>query len=218
MGNSPGPPFHVANSATLNMETQPTTGFVPSQRGKQMELPSRDRASDTSGFTPSGLTLSSNGFPLNDNNEMDTSPDGANNDRPSPSTTTSQSRGGSTSHTSYSPGQQQEDRQQIPFLTSPKDLSGQIPLPHSTTVDGHASFFPTSDDMFSALYGQSHNQMSNESLNNGFLMGNDWGVPTMDGGTGMTPMSEGSWNQMLESINLGLDSLGPPHGNNPIGR
>jgi hypothetical protein len=42
-------------------------------------------------------------------------------------------------------------------------------------------------------------------------MGTDWDMSAM--GTGMTPMSEGSWNQMLDNINLGWDPAGgPTHG------
>lgn len=66
--------------------------------------------------------------------------------------------------------------------------------------------------MFSAaLYGNQGASVNGDSLSGGFMMGNDWDMSAMN--TGMTPMSEGSWNQMLESINLGWDSMGPPHGN-----
>jgi hypothetical protein len=47
------------------------------------------------------------------------------------------------------------------------------------------------------------------------ILGNDWsgmGSLGMGDGTGMTPMSEGAWNNMLESMNMGWDSVGPPHG------
>ncbi|KAF2189651.1 hypothetical protein K469DRAFT_625474 [Zopfia rhizophila CBS 207.26] len=210
-GNSPGPPFHVS-SANINMDAQPAAPFVPSQ-AKQIKLPSRDRQSDPSSYTPTGIALPSRGFNLNDDNEMDTSPD-ASGDQPSPATTNSQSRGGSTSHTSYSPGQQQDDLQNAQYRPSPKTLSNQMPLPHSTTANSSTNFFSSSDEMFSGpFYGNPVNSSSNDPLSNGFMMNNDWDMSAGLGtGTGMTPMSEGSWNQMLESINMGWDSIGPPHG------
>ncbi|KAF2731163.1 hypothetical protein EJ04DRAFT_584067 [Polyplosphaeria fusca] len=193
-GNTPGPPFHVSDVSAINMETQ-KSAFIPSQSGAQMELPSRERSVDNSRFAPGRITVS---YSLSDGNEMDTS-----GDQPSPSTTTTQSRGGSTSHTSYSPAQQQDDAS-LRFGASPKNLPNQIPLPHSTGSNT-SNFFPTSEDMFSSLYTQPA-QLGND----GFIM-NDWDMSAMSGGTGMTPMSEGGWNQMLESINLGWNDLGVPH-------
>lgn len=46
------------------------------------------------------------------------------------------------------------------------------------------------------------------------IMGSDWGGMgglAMGDSTGMTPMSEGAWNNMLESMNMGWDSVGPSH-------
>lgn len=48
------------------------------------------------------------------------------------------------------------------------------------------------------------------------IMGNDWDMGQMSGGatgtgTGMTPMSEGAWNELLQNMNMGWDSVGPPH-------
>jgi hypothetical protein len=178
---------------------EPKSGIFPAQ-GTSMELPSRERSVDPSRYTPSVVGVQSNSFGLGDSNEMDTS-----GDQPSPSTTTTQSRGGSTSHTSYSPAQQQDDTG-MRFGASPKNLQHQIPLPQSTGAAG-GNFFATSDDIFSAMYSQP-GQLGND----GFMM-NDWDMGTMGSGTGMTPMSEGGWNQMLESINMGWSDLGTPHGN-----
>lgn len=47
------------------------------------------------------------------------------------------------------------------------------------------------------------------------ILGNDWGGMGglgMGDSTGMTPMSEGTWNSMLENMNMGWESVGPPHG------
>jgi hypothetical protein len=143
---------------------------------------------------------------------MDISQDGSI-DQPSPATTSnSASRGGSTSHTSYSPGNQQGDIQNIAFRNSPKNLSGQIPLPQTTTSNGNTNYFPMSDDMFSAApYSNPGPAMNDDSMNNAFLGVNEWDMNAL----GNAPMSEGTWNQMLENINLGWDTLGPPHGEIP---
>ncbi|KAF2869815.1 fungal-specific transcription factor domain-containing protein [Massariosphaeria phaeospora] len=184
-----GPPFHVANG-TLNMENQ-NTSFITTQTNQQLEIPGRD----SSRYTPGGLNLPPSGFAVNESGEMDISPDGPA-DNPSPATSNSQSRGGSTSHTSYSPGQQQEH---LPYRASPKPSSSQTPLP----PNANANMFSSSEDMFSpSLF----------PATGDFMMDHNWEFSTMNNSTGMTPpMSDGGWNQMLESINLGWDSLGPPH-------
>jgi hypothetical protein len=46
-------------------------------------------------------------------------------------------------------------------------------------------------------------------------MPTDWEISN-GGGTGMTPISDGGWNQILDNINLGWDSIGPPHGNEDL--
>lgn len=174
-----------------------------------MNLPSRDRASDDR-FLSASLSL-------HDENEMDVSPD-ASVDQPSPSTSNSQSRGGSGSHSSYSPGNQQGDIQNMAFRNSPKGMAGQMPLPHTTSANANANFFSSSEDMFPvpSLYNPP-GIINGDALSNGIMMGNEWDMAGMGQGTGMTPMSEGSWNQMLESINLGWGSVGPPHGSEVFG-
>jgi hypothetical protein len=64
--------------------------------------------------------------------------------------------------------------------------------------------------MFSNTFSSTGN-IADETFNQGFLMGNDWEYGAMAAGTGMTPMSDGSWNQMLESVTMGWDAVGPPH-------
>lgn len=192
-GTQPGPPFHISSVTKINLEPQNPAPFVPSQSGPQL--------------VPSNFNLSA------DNNEMDISPDTASVDQPSPATTTNsqsqQSRGGSTSHSSYSPGQGIEH---LPYRPSPR-MSNRVPLPHTTspnnTTNTNANFFPPSDDMFSAYV--TGNPGSMNGADNGFLMGPEWELAGMGPGTGMTPMSDGGWNQLLESVNLGWDGMGPPH-------
>jgi hypothetical protein len=88
-----------------------------------------------------------------------------------------------------------------------------MPLPQSTAANANSTFFPA-DNLF-PQYFHNNQEVPGDPFSQGFL-GNEWDMSAMGtgtgAGTGMTPMSEGSWNQMLESINLGWDSLGPPHG------
>lgn len=49
----------------------------------------------------------------------------------------------------------------------------------------------------------------------GMAMNSDWELGNLNGGTGMTPMSDGAWNQMLENMNMGWDGVGPPHPHPP---
>jgi hypothetical protein len=62
-------------------------------------------------------------------------------------------------------------------------------------------------DMFSTTFSTT-GMPGDETFNHGFLMGNDWDYTQS---TGMTPMSDGSWNQMLESVTMGWDAGVPPH-------
>ncbi|KAH7114405.1 binuclear zinc transcription factor [Dendryphion nanum] len=202
-GNTTGPPFHVAN-APINMDTQATPAFVPSQGSKQIHLTSREKSTNHDRFNTNNV------FNLDDSNEMDISADGSV-DQPSPATLNSQSHGGSTSQSSYSPGQHQEEIHNLQYRPSPKPMSNQVPLPHSEVAHNGNQYYSTSEEMFqTSMYSNAAPLMNNDSLNNGFLNTNDWDMTAM--GTGVTPMSEGNWNQMLENITLGWDSLGPPHG------
>lgn len=200
------PPFHLSNVTKINLETQ-NAPFVPSQAG--VRLP------------PTGVTVPSNGFPLPDANEMDLSPDNPSTDQPSPATTTnsrsqSQSNGGSGSHSSYSPAQPNEN---LPYRPSPR-LATQMPLPHSSANPvNHIFPYSSAADMFNA------NMYANPAIGGGDAlggefgmgMGAEWELGGMGAGAAMTPMSDGTWNQMLENMIPGLDYMGTPHGN-PSGR
>ncbi|KAF2018832.1 hypothetical protein BU24DRAFT_106022 [Aaosphaeria arxii CBS 175.79] len=214
-GNSPGPPFHVANPIG-NMDIHPTGGFATSQGEGQANIPTRNGSGSHEHYTTNGVGVSTNDpYIMGDGNEMDLSADGSV-EHPSPATLNSQSRGGSTSQSSYSPSQPQDEMQNLQYRPSPKPLTSQIPLAHSTASSSNTQYFTTTNTMFSQpVYDNTNTMMNPGSLNNGFVGQSDWEFSTM--ATGMTPMSEGSWNQMLETINLGWDSLGPPHGNNRSG-
>lgn len=151
-------------------------------------------------------------------------------DQPSPATISSQSRGGSTSHSSYSPGQQTDQQHHLPYRASPKPVfTGLNNMP-----PGVATAFPSFPGTGSAatastsaagteFFGNANafsgtGGMGDENFNPGFLMGNEWEYGALNGqGSGMTPMSEGSWNQMLESVTLGWEGVGPSHPTPPGG-
>ncbi|KAF2637051.1 hypothetical protein P280DRAFT_472567 [Massarina eburnea CBS 473.64] len=205
---TPGPPFHVPNLNDVSLDAAQNAQFISSQTGPNLA-------------PGPGIGLSSSTFNLGDN-QMDISPDG-NADVPSPATsnsrTHSQSGGGSTSHSSYSPGQ-------IPYRPSPRMANRQVPLTRQQTqaqtqpspsapastgnmtgnINANTNFFAVSEDIFASMYSGAGSLGGNDGLGNGFMMGNEW--DTGGGmGPGMTPMSDGTWNQMLESMNW--DGMSP---------
>ncbi|KAH7095771.1 binuclear zinc transcription factor [Paraphoma chrysanthemicola] len=204
--NTPGPPFHLSSVNSIDMNTR-NAQYLPPQVSAQAGL----GTATSQDFTPAGFTF-------HDGNEMDLSGDRGV-DHASPMTVSSNSRGGSTSHSSYSPGQQTEHN--LPYRASPKPGFGHLPASGSTAAfPGFTqSTAPTSTagvEMFSNTFSTT-GLPPDETFNQGFLMGNDWEFGALNSGTGMTPMSDGSWNQMLESVTMGWDggSVSGPHG--PIG-
>lgn len=214
VGNSPGPPFHVANT-NLRMDVEPAVyPFVPSQNSPRMDLPQRHKSSHGHIQRYDQVQTDS---------EMDTSPD-TSADQPTPSSANSQSRQGSSSNTTFTPPQQPDDSRLSRNRPSPK-----LPINVSETNNlnllaaGRTSsasnndFFSTSNDIFPSLstnnyYPDPVNPSHNDPGTGGFIMGNEWDLPPGTG-TGMTPMSDGGWPSMLDSINMGWDSLGPSHAN-----
>jgi hypothetical protein len=198
--DSSAPPFNI------DIPTQTIPAFTSTQSSTHVHLPSRDKSTGPR-YTTGRMAVPPQGFNMGESNEMDTSPDGAL-DQPSPATTTSQSRGGSTSHTSYSPGGKQ-------YGASPKNLSNQVTPSHATSSTASLDpNFPTiADEVFSSnMYIHPGAPGNSDSIGNGFIMTQDWDMSTLGTSAELPPMSEASWNQMLESINLGWDSIGPPHG------
>ncbi|KAI4924582.1 hypothetical protein J4E85_007698 [Alternaria conjuncta] len=191
--NIPGPPFHLHNINSIDMSAQ-NQAYLPSQ----FESNRGFGTTAAQAFTPAG------GFAFHDN-EMDLSGGDRDVDRPSPATMSSQSRGGSTSQSSYSPGQPLEHN--IPYRASPK-MTG----PGSGTVfpdlAANGGTFPTNGFNLP-------NNMGNEAYTDGFVMGNEWEYAALNAGTGLTPMADASWDSMLESVTMGWDSVGPGHENQP---
>lgn len=165
-------------------------------------------------------TLSSNAFNMGDSNEMDLTPDG-NADQPSPATTASNTRShslsqsgaaASGSHSSYSPAQPVD---QIPYRPSPQ-MANQTPGQSTSPLNN--MYYATANDMVNVNFGFSNaNGMpgvdaigSEFAMNMGFA--GDWEMGNhLGSGPAMAPMSEGAWNQMLENMNMGWESVGPPH-------
>jgi hypothetical protein len=184
---------------------------MPPFRPTEANLETQNAAFLTS---QSAMPVPSNTFGLGDGTEMDISPD----DNPSPATsnsrTQSASGGGSTSHSSYSPGALANER--LAYRPSPR-MANRMPLPHtaasSANANANANFFTTTDDLFNAnMYNTG--PMNADNMVNGFMLGNEWELEGLaaGAGTGMTPMSDGGWNQMLESIDMGWDAghgIGP---------
>lgn len=155
-------------------------------------------------------------FNENNGNNMDLS-----GDQPSPATISSQSRGGSTSHSSYSPGQQTEHH--LPYRASPRFTSSQMPMSQAQTQStGSAPLAPlyqTNDNNDLPMNAYPSDAIHNGAYENGF----DWEFSAMGGemnmgqemDAGITP---GTWNSMLESVMesvpMGWDVLGTPHGAN----
>ncbi|KAF1840851.1 binuclear zinc transcription factor [Cucurbitaria berberidis CBS 394.84] len=188
--NTPGPPFHVSNVNNVDMNAQ-TPGFLQSQ----------SRSTSSQDFVPAG-------FAIPDGNEMDVSGDRSV-DQPSPATMSSQSRGGSTSHSSYSPGQQNEHH--LPYRASPKMPLSQMRAPSGGA--GAATAFPSfasSSEMYTNTFSTS-GDMNDDGFQQEFLVGNEWEYTALNTGTGMTPMADSSaWDSMLESVTMGWGSVGPP--------
>ena len=136
-GSTPGPPFHMSNVNNVDMNAA-ATGVLAPQLSPNGGL-SRTRSSTSQAYAPATFTF-------NDANEMDMSGDRSV-DQPSPATLSSQSRGGSTSHSSYSPGQQTEHH--LPYRASPKMPSaGATAFPgFSASTDVYTNTFNTSSNM-----------------------------------------------------------------------
>ncbi|KAL5393194.1 hypothetical protein DPSP01_000025 [Paraphaeosphaeria sporulosa] len=198
-----GQPFHLSSVSSIAADSQ-NTRFVPMSR-------------DSYGL-PMDNTVTL------DNSDMEITPD-SNAEQASPATTTSNPRsqslshsggGGGGSHSSYSPVQNTD---QIPYRPSPR-MTNRIPnQPNQATSTLNNIFYSTSNDMMNAnfAYGTTTGGIPSVGGDVDFnmgILGNDWDMGHLSGGatgTGMTPMSEGAWNDLLQHMNMGWDSVGPPH-------
>ena len=157
------------------------------------------------------------------------------NDQPSPSTINSQSRGGSTSHSSYSPGQQTEHH--LPYRASPRFTSNQMPTSNIAQPNIPQSSSTSLNPMPFTSNGMTVNNFPTETstdgaYNNGaYENGFDWEFSAMGAEMGMgqdmdAGITPGTWNSMLETVmqggmgdieetlEMGWGPLGTPHGAN----
>ena len=205
----PPPALGLPNGSGIEIAPQPAP-FVPIRNLQDLQ----QNLSPHQGAVPGASTFV---FNENNGNDMELS-----NDQPSPSTINSQSRGGSTSHSSYSPGQQTEHH--LPYRASPRFTSNQMPSSNIVQSSTSASLNPmsyTSNDM--PLNGFASEAINNGGYENGF----DWEFSAMGGEMNMgqdmdAAITPGTWNSMLESVMeggmenmpMGWDVLGTSHGSN----
>lgn len=206
------PAFGTSNGNGIEIAPQPAP-FAPI---RNLQDVSQDFSPHRSAV-PGGTTFIFDSNP----NDMDLS-----GDQPSPSTINSQSRGGSTSQSSYSPGQQTDLH--LPYRASPRFTSSMPPAlhPSSTTAPpalGSLPYAASAADVPMTAF-------PDEAINNGqFDNSYDWEFAAMSGGmgpemglpqdleAGLTP---GAWNSMLESVmgsaSLGWDAMGQGGGNEHV--
>jgi hypothetical protein len=181
----------MSNTTNLDMNSQ-TTGFMMSQASMREEL----LCANTTGSRSNRITPQGYLFP--EGTEMDLSTG----DQASPSTINSQSFGGSTSQSSYSPGQQNE--QHLAYRPSPGTTSRALPVTQQnpSTSAGVFEGFGGSGDMPMSAY------TAADAIEGTYDNSYDWEFSAMGTGSGMTPMSEGTWNQMVENVTMGWDMTG----------
>ena len=128
-------------------------------------------------------------------------------DHDSPVTISSQSRGGSTSQSSYSPGQQNE--LQMPYRASPKAPYSNLAPNGSTDFLG----FVSTNEAFSMNNFDTSGDMGSTGYNDGLIMGNEWDYAALNAGSGLPAMADASWDSMLESVTTGWESVSQVHDN-----
>ncbi|KAF2747259.1 hypothetical protein M011DRAFT_467781 [Sporormia fimetaria CBS 119925] len=193
--NTPAPPYYI-NKTQVRMESVNASIHVPSQTEPGFHLPSRARSNDMQQYSSSGSAAP-------DDNEMDMSAD----DNTSPSTAESLPRTTSGPHVSYSPSQPAINL--MMGYHPGKRMSNQMP----PVTNGTAAFFSAPEEAFQAGLYNAATPLNGVSMHAGFATGSDWDIGGMGAGsTGMTPMSDERFNQLLESMPLGWDSFGPRHG------
>lgn len=226
-GESAPPPYY--NAGQMNMSDFAAMG----RGGSSMDLPHRQSAGLTPGMPGTVTSLS----PASNSNEMDTTPDmSGTNDQPTPSTTAS--RQGSSSHTSYNtppsnidPALDKASAYATAFSTATSASSTALPLGTTTTSKAvDQSFYPVAEagmdfpDMNTHFF--SHDPANTASMSTGqtpatlgteefsFPPGWDISMGGTGGGTGLSPITEPNWTSMMD----GWEGMGPPHTTDAFGR
>lgn len=204
-GENAGPPFHLAN-VVLDMNIQDTV-YNSQPFGQRGNVPQANSVGSNE--------FDSTAFNFHHVNEMDISTDRSF-DQPSPSTINSQSKGGSTSQSSYSPGQPIEHH--LPYRASPKPMSGQLHASQATARTSYQCFSSSEATLASniSISGNTNGFSSNSNFSVG--MGSDWDFGTIDASTGIAPMSDGAWEQMFQNPNMNWEGTELPHEESPQSR
>jgi hypothetical protein len=204
--DTPGPPFHVAQ-ANLNLDVDPNSfnylSSTTSGDSPQYQLPNRNRPSRPNqlGYTGRMHTLADSLSPGSDEGR---SPN-INNDHQS---TRSSSYKDSSSHTSFTPpsmddSNQQPQRQNSVQTPSSISSASSLPTPAARNLGADNSPFYnfTADINFSNFQSGFAQQPIN--MDTGvFPMQSSWEMSGIEitSGSGMTPMADQPWSQMLEGI------------------
>jgi hypothetical protein len=201
--NTPGPPFHLAQ-ASLNLDVDPNSfGYLSSASGDspQYQLPNRNRT--TRPGPPMGLTgrmVTS----LSPGSEEGRSPN-MNNDQHS---TRSNSYKDSSSHTSFTPpsiddSQQQQPRQNSVNTPSSMTSASSLQTPSAIDPSNNGNFYQF-DTSFSNFQPGFLGQAIDDNMGNigNYSMQSSWEMSGIEitSGSGMTPMADQPWSQMLEGI------------------
>ena len=188
--NASATPFHIHNIDGIDVNPQ-NTNFLHS------ELP-------TNLNNAAHHPVSSSVFTFFDATEMEF-PEHRTTGQASPATQTSQSRGGSTSQSSYSPGG--GPRPSIPIHASPKLSHPQESVISGATMCEGLTATTTTHGLFANSVATSGD---NEApYQQGFLADNEWALTAMSEATGLTPGADNTWDSLLEGVTMGWDGVGP---------
>ncbi|KAK0645327.1 Tropolone cluster transcription factor tropK [Lasiodiplodia hormozganensis] len=194
---TPGPPFHLAQQVNMDTEAMPFTYSPKDQH--VFDLPSRQRT--PSAVTPremqTGQTQFSRSFGRAERatSDMDLSPDGSG-ENPSPSNS-GNSQNVASSRSSYStPSDRQSKPQRQSYGGNVAGLS--VMADNGSNAPNNNFTFTTTSDDFEQLFYTSTSGVG------------EWDMSGGAGMTGLTPMSESAWTQMLDGG--GWEGFGPGHG------
>jgi hypothetical protein len=202
--DTPGPPFHVAQ-ANLNLDVDPSSfGYLSNTSGDspQYQLPNRNRTATRPGQMGYNSRFVALADSLSPGSEEGRSPS-MNNDQQS---TRSSSYKDSSSHTSFTPpsmdDSQQAHRQNSVQTPSTMSNSSSIQTPSAmdATNNGNAFYNFNMDASFSNFQPGFLGQTAEPVPTSMFQAQSGWEMSGIEVSSGMTPMAEQPWSQMLEGI------------------
>jgi hypothetical protein len=196
--DTPGPPFHVAQ-ANLNLDVDPNSfGYLSSTSGDspQYQLPNRNRPSTRPGQPGYSARMVTS---LSPGSEEGRSPHTINDQH----STRSSSYKDSSSHTSFTPPSMDDSQpQRQNSVQTPSSLSSASSLQTPAAMDSsnNGNFYQF-DTTFSNFQPGFLGQALDDTLGN-FSVQSSWDMTGVEitSGSGMTPMADQPWSQMLEGI------------------